>query len=161
VASTKSAAIAEEETSAATTAQIVLAVDQVFYSALEARALLQVAQQTIDARQLIANKISALTQAKLKSDLDLSFANVDLAKAKLLQLQAKNNYAASLATLSAILSYPDEQQVTAAEKFGRAEHDLWKPTVSALALKVVPPLRQAMNRTTLSPCQIRPAFSSD
>jgi hypothetical protein len=52
VASTKSAAIAEEETSAATTAQIVLAVDQAFYSALEARALLQVAQQTIDARQL-------------------------------------------------------------------------------------------------------------
>jgi outer membrane protein len=110
VACTKSAVIAEEETSAATTAQIVLAVDQAFYSALKARALLQVAQQTIDARQLIANKISALTQAKLKSDLDLSFANVDLAKSKLLQLQAKNNYAASLATLSAILVYPDEQQ---------------------------------------------------
>jgi outer membrane protein len=178
VASTKSAAKVEEENSAATTAQVVLAVDQAFYSVLEARALLQVAQQTVDARQLIVDRISALTQAKLKSDLDLSFANVDVAKAKLLQLETKNNYAASLATLSAILGYPDEQQfdlmesstppeqpdvdvnplimealrqrpevlalqeqVTAAEQFGHAEHDLWKPTVSALGSVGVVPIR--------------------
>jgi outer membrane protein len=178
VSSAQSAAKAEEETSAATTAQIVLAVDQMFFNALETRALLQVAQQTIDARQLIVNKISALTQAKLKSDLDLSFANVDLAKAKLLQLEAKNNYAASLATLSAMLGYPDEQQfdliestaapeqpdsdvnplimealrrrpeilalqeqMTSAEKFDTAEHDLWKPTISALGTVGAAPVR--------------------
>jgi outer membrane protein len=169
VSSAQSSAKAADESSAATSAQIVLAVDQVFYNALETRALLQVAQQTIDARQLIVNRVSALTQAKLKSDLDLSFANVDLGRAHLLQLEAKNNYATALATLSAILGYPDEQpfelaegggeweapdtdvsplilqalrqrpevlalqdQVTAAEKFGSAEHDLWRPTISAL-----------------------------
>jgi len=109
VSSAQSSAKAEEENFAATTAQIVVTVDQIFYNALETRALLRVAQQTIDARQLIVNRISALTQAKLRSDLDLSFANVDLARAKLLQLEAKNNYAASLATLSAILGYPDQQ----------------------------------------------------
>jgi outer membrane protein len=124
------------------------------------------------------DKISALTQAKLKSDLDLSFSNVDLARAKLLQLEAKNNFAASLATLSAILGYPDQQQfdlvessstteqpdadvnplivqalkqrpellalqdqVTSAEKFGHAEHDLWRPTVSALGAIGVAPIR--------------------
>jgi outer membrane protein len=178
VSSARSAAKAEEETSAATTAQIVLAVDQAFYNALETRALLQVAQQTVQARQLIADKIKALTDAKLKSDLDLSFANVDLARAKLLQLEARNNYAASLAALSAILGYPDQQQfdladsstaleppdadvsplimqalrqrpemlalqdqVTSAEKFARAEHDLWMPTVSALGTVGVAPVR--------------------
>jgi outer membrane protein len=178
VSSAKSAAKAEEETSAATTAQIVLAVDQAFYNALETRALLQVAQQTVRARQLTVDKISALTQAKLKSDLDLSFANVDLARAKLLQLEARNNFAASLATLSAILGYPDQQQfdlvestnapeqpdtdvnplimqalrqrpevlalqdqVTSAEKFGHAEHGLWRPTVSALGAVGVAPVR--------------------
>jgi len=178
VSSAESSAKAEEETSAATTAQIVLAVDQTFYNALETKALLQVAQQTIDARQLIVNKINALTQAKLKSDLDLSFANVDLSRAKLLQLEAKNNYATALATLSAILGYPDQQpfdliesssapeqpdadvnplilealrqrpevlaledQVTAAEKFGNAEHDIWRPTVSALGTVGVAPVR--------------------
>jgi outer membrane protein len=178
VSSAESSAKAEEETSAATTAQIVLAVDQAFYNALESKALLQVAQQTIDARQLIVNQINALTQAKLKSDLDLSFANVDLSRAKLLQLEAKNNYATALATLSAILGYPDQQQfelaesssppeqpdadvnplilqalrqrpevlalqdqVTSAEKFGHAEHDLWRPTVSALGTVGVAPVR--------------------
>ncbi|HEY6129142.1 MAG TPA: TolC family protein [Candidatus Acidoferrum sp.] len=178
VSSAQSSTKAEEETSAATTAQIVLAVDQAFYNALETRALLQVAQQTIEARQLIVNRISALTQAKLKSDLDLSFANVDLSRAKLLQLEAKNNYAASLATLSAILGYPDQQQfdlveststpeepaadvsplimealrqrpeilalqdqVTSAEKFASAEHDLWRPTISALGTVGVAPVR--------------------
>jgi len=178
VSSAHSAAQAEEETSAATTAQIVLVVDQAFYNALETHALLEVAQQTVQARQLISDKIKALTDAKLKSDLDLSFANVDLARAKLLQLGARNSYAASLATLSAILGYPDEQQfelaettsapeppdsdvnplimaalrqrpevlsledqVTSSEKFGRAEHDLWMPTVSALGTVGVAPVR--------------------
>jgi outer membrane protein len=178
VSSAESSAKAEEETSAATTAQIVLAVDQAFYNALESKALLQVAQQTIDARQLLVDKINALTQAKLKSDLDLSFADVDLSRAKLLQLEAKNNYATSLATLSAILGFPDQQQFelvesssppeqpdadvnpliiealrqrpeilalqdqeTSAEKFGHAEHDLWRPTVSALGTVGVAPVR--------------------
>lgn len=53
--------------------------------------------------------ISALTQAKLKSDLDLSFAKVGLARARLLQLEARNNADASLAVLSAILGFPDQQ----------------------------------------------------
>jgi outer membrane protein len=34
-----------------------------------------------------------------------------------------------------------QEQVTAAEKFGRAEHDLWKPTVSALGSVGVAPVR--------------------
>jgi outer membrane protein len=178
LSSAKSSAKAEDENSAATTAQIVLAVDQAFYNALEGRALLQVAEQTIQARQWTSDKIGALTKANLKSDLDLSFANVDLAKAKLLQLETKNNYAAALAALSAILGYPDQQpfelaesgsepeqpaadvaplilealrqrpelqalqdQVTAAEKFGNAEHDLWKPSVSALGSAGIVPVR--------------------
>jgi outer membrane protein len=178
VSSAESTAKAEEENSAATSAQIVLAADQAFYNSLETRALLTVAQQTVDARQLIANRIGALTQAKLKSDLDLSFASVDVARAKLLQLEAKNNYAAALATLSAILGYPDQQafdlvestsapeqpdtdvnplimqalrqrpevlalqdQVTSAEKFGHAEHDLWRPTISAVGTAGEVPVR--------------------
>jgi outer membrane protein len=178
LSSAKSSAKAEEENFAATTAQILLAVDQAFYNALETRALLKVAQQTVQARQLIADRVRALTQAKLKSELDLSFANVDLARSKLLQLEAQNNYAASLATLSAILGYPDQQDfdlaestnapeqpeqdvgplilralrqrpevmalqddVDAAQKFANAEHDLWRPAVSALGTVGVAPVR--------------------
>ena len=61
------------------------------------------------------DQMQALTNAKLKSDVDLSFSNVDLARAKLLHLESKNNYDASLSTLSAILGYPERQDFAAVE----------------------------------------------
>jgi outer membrane protein len=123
--------------------------------------------------------VQALTDAKLRSDLDLSFSKVDLARAKLLLLESNNNYEASLSTLSAILGYQDRQEfkavepeqqtaapplldatqlilkaaqqrpeiqamqneVTAAEKFGRSEHDLWWPTVNATGVVGQAPVR--------------------
>jgi outer membrane protein len=82
---------------------IVLATDQVFFAVIEAQETLQVAQQTVSARQTLADQVSALTSSKLRSDLDLSFAQVNLSQAKLLQLNAQNNLDAAKAALSAIL----------------------------------------------------------
>ncbi len=79
---------AEDKNAAATAADITLAVDQAFYNSLETRELVKVAQQTLNARQTFVDKIQALTSAKLKSDLDLSFAKVDVARAKLLVLES-------------------------------------------------------------------------
>ncbi len=178
LSSSQAQAKAEDENSAATTAQIILAVDQSFYNVLETKALVVVAQQTVDSRQLFVDKIKALTDAKLKSDLDLSFASVDLARGKLLLLEARNNYQSSLASLSAILGYPDQQdfqlleeqaaiaapapdvspliqqalqqrpevlalqdEVQSAQKFSSAEHDLWRPTISALGVVGEAPVR--------------------
>jgi outer membrane protein len=169
---------AEDQNAAATTAQILLAVDQAFYNVLETKALVTVARQTVDSRQLLVDKIQALTDAKLKSELDLSFAKVDLARGRLLLLEAQNNYQMSLAGLSAILGYRDEQnfqlveepaaiappaldvlpliqqalqqrpevaalqnEVEAAQKFSSAEHDLLRPTVSALGVVGEAPVR--------------------
>ena len=169
---------AEDQNYAATTAQIILFVDQAFYNVLETKALVTVAHQTVDSRQLLVDKIQALTSAKLKSEIDLSFTNVDLARGKLLLLEARDNYETALAVLSAILGYPDEQnfnlieeamtvappapdvspliqqallqrpevlalqdEVQSAQKFGSAEHDLWRPTVSALGVVGEAPVR--------------------
>ncbi|HEV2709548.1 MAG TPA: TolC family protein [Edaphobacter sp.] len=84
---------------------IVLATDQVFYQAIEAEATLKVAEQTVSARQTLVDQVSALTSAKLKSDLDLSFAQVNLSQAKLLHLDAQNNLDAAKAALDAVLGY--------------------------------------------------------
>ncbi len=70
------------------------------------------AEQTVASRQLLADQVSALTKSKLKSDLDLSFANVSLAQAKLLYLDALNNDKAAIASLSAILGYPTADMQT-------------------------------------------------
>jgi outer membrane protein len=109
LASSKFQAEAADQTAMATKQQIILAVDQEFYNALETKALLSVAEFTVTARQLFADQIKALTDSKLKSDVDLAFANVDLARAKLLLLDAQDNYQASLTNLSAVLGYPDRQ----------------------------------------------------
>jgi outer membrane protein len=169
---------AEDKNAAATAAEITLAVDQAFYHSLETRELVTVAQQTLNSRQTFVDKIQALTNAKLKSDLDLSFAKVDVARAKLLVLEAQNNYQTSLAALSAILGYQDQQdfqllqptepmtppapdvqplilqalhqrpeldalqfQIESAQKNSAAEHDLWRPTVSALGVVGIAPVR--------------------
>jgi outer membrane protein len=94
---------------AATAAQIRLAVDQAFYNALQANALLQVAEQTVKARQTVSDQVTALFNSKLKSQLDLSFANANLAQARLLLLDVQNNYQASLSALSEILGFTAQQ----------------------------------------------------
>lgn len=178
MSSSKYQAKAADENAVATRQQIILAVDQSFYSSLENRALLLVADATVKARQTLVDQVQALTNAKLKSDLDLAFAKVDLARAELLLLDTQNNYDASLSVLSAVLGFGDRQdfvpvdpstaitppvpdpvpliqqaldlrpevrglkdEVTAAEKFGRAEHDLFFPTVEGLGVVGQAPIR--------------------
>lgn len=109
VSSADLAAKAENQNAAATKEQILLAADQAFYGALQAHAVLAVAQQTVSARQTVADQVEALFKSKLKSQLDFSFANVNLAQAKLLLLDAENNENAALATLSMVLGYSKPQ----------------------------------------------------
>ena len=109
VASASLRAKAEDQNAVATKEQVLLAVVQAFYNTLQAHAVLKVSQQTVDSRQVLTDQVSALTKSKLKSDLDLSFANVNLAQAKLLLLDAQNNYQAALANLAAVLGYPSTQ----------------------------------------------------
>ena len=107
VASANLAAKAEDQNAVATKEQILLATDQAFYGALQAHAVSRVGEQAVEARQAVADQVSALFKSKLKSELDLSFANVNLSQAKLLLLDAQNNENAALATLSAVLGYPN------------------------------------------------------
>jgi outer membrane protein len=106
VAGARLQAKADEQSALATKEDVLLAVNRAFYNALETHAVLKVAEQTEASRQLLADQVSALTKSKLKSELDLSFANVNLAQAKLLYLDALNNDKAAGASLSAILGYP-------------------------------------------------------
>ena len=101
---------AQNANAQATTEDIVLATDQAFYAVLENQALLKVAQQTVDTRQSVEHQIDELAKNNLKSTLDLTFAQVNLSQAKLLQLDAQNNLDSSMAALAAILGF--DHQVT-------------------------------------------------
>ena len=115
ISSANLTAKAESQNAVATKEQILLAVDQAFYNALQTQAVLTVAQRTVADRQTVTDLVGALFKNKLKSELDFSFANVNLAQAKLLLLDAQNNENAALASLSAVLGFSNLQNFQLAE----------------------------------------------
>jgi outer membrane protein len=90
----------------ATRAQILLEVDNAFFSTLESQSVLEVAQETVRARQLVLEEIQALATNKMRSDLDVSFASVDYDQAKILLAKAQIDVEASFAVFSTVLGEP-------------------------------------------------------
>jgi outer membrane protein len=110
VASSKLQEKAQNANALASVEDIVLATDHAFFNALQAQALLKVAQQNVSTRQTTETQVSELAKNKLKSTLDLSFADVNLSEAKLLLLDAQNNVDMTMAALDAVLGL--DHQIT-------------------------------------------------
>lgn len=96
-------------------AVVVLTVDRAYFDVLRAHAVLDVADETVKARNLAFRQISALAQSGLKSTLDVNFAQVNLSQAQLLQLQAVNGLGQSEAQLSTALGFADAQHFALAD----------------------------------------------
>ena len=63
-------------------------------------------------RQATLGQVNQLTQNKLRSTLDLSFANVTVSQAQLLELDASNNASATMAALDEVLGLDHETLYT-------------------------------------------------
>lgn len=116
VLSRKLAEKASNANAQATVEEIILATDQAFYDALTAQAELDVAHQTVSTRQTTETQIGQMTKNKLKSTLDLSFADVDLSQAQLFQIDAQNNADSTMAALDAVLGLDHEVQYALVEE---------------------------------------------
>jgi outer membrane protein len=159
---------AQDQVTESTHAEILLATSRAYFNVLRATAVLQVATQTVAARQLVSDQVTALEANRLKSLLDVSFANVNLSDAKLLLVQAQNDLKSAEAELAAAMGLPSQTAFTlspeplpaalpdvidpliqdaiqnrpelkdlrleqnAAERFAKAEHALYYPTIGAL-----------------------------
>jgi outer membrane protein len=100
----------------ATREQILLSVDAAFYAALQAQSVTRVAEQTVTARQVFLDQVSALATNKLRSDLDLSFARVNVDEAKLLLSKAQNDLDAAFAQLSTIMGMRESKSYRLVEQ---------------------------------------------
>lgn len=122
----KHVAEAEGANAATTRAQVLLGVDQAYFNVLEAQEILRVANETVQSRQLILDRVSALAEARLKSELDVSFAKVDMGNAQLLQIQAGNRVNEAYAQLSNALGYREQRvfQLAEAEPYSTPSPDL-------------------------------------
>ncbi|HYK90234.1 MAG TPA: TolC family protein [Acidobacteriota bacterium] len=179
VASTRLRAQAKNADTITTRADVLLQVDRAYYAELRATSVLRVAQETVADRQLVVDQVTALAKSKLKSDLDVSFANVNLAEAKLILVQVENDLKAAGARLTASLGFNDERdydladeplpaaplpdlpqavaqalrdrpelasrrlQRDSAERFAKAEKDLWRPSVSVLGGAGIVPIHDS------------------
>jgi len=118
VKSAQSNAKAQLESERATELDITLTVDQAFYQALTTQAVLRVAQQTVSQRQDTDDQVSALTKSKIRSELDLSFADVQLSQAKLLLLDAQNGEQSAMAALNDVLGSEQDTQYRLVDETG-------------------------------------------
>ncbi len=168
IAMAKLQASAQDQVTETTRAQILLNTGRAYFAVLRAQSMLKVATQTVAARQTVADQVTALAESKLKSTLDVSFANVNLADARLLLAQAQNDLKASEADLATAMGLPNEAgflldeepmppampdraeelireamqnrpelknlrlQQSAAERFTKAEHDLYYPNIGVV-----------------------------
>ena len=107
---------AQNQVAEQTRADILLVTGQTYFAVLRAQAVMQVAQQTVAARQLVADQVTTLAQSNLRSTLDVSFVNVNLADARLLLLQAENALKAAQAQLAALLVLPGDTPFVLAEE---------------------------------------------
>ena len=114
-ASSKFQATAASQNASATREQILLQVNFNYFNTLEAQAVLRVAQQTFDTRQLLLDQVSVLASNKLKSELDVSFARVAVQESKLLLQKAQNNAESAMTSLSTALGYREPQLFQLAE----------------------------------------------
>jgi outer membrane protein len=102
----KMQAAAQDQFTEATRADILLATSNAYFAVLSAQAVLQVVDETVKARQTVVDQVTALAESKLRSTLDVSFANVNLSGAKLLQVQAQNELQAAEARLATAMGLP-------------------------------------------------------
>jgi outer membrane protein len=103
----------QREAADARRADVIVEVNRAYFNTLRAQAVERVAEETVKARQLVVDQVTALAASGLKSGLDLSFAKVNLSEGRLLLVQAQNDVQAAFTRLSAAMGsqQPTEYQL--------------------------------------------------
>lgn len=105
IAASKLREKAQKQNAIASQLDVVLVTDQAFYDALEAHALVKLAQQTVDTRNTTDQQITELTKNKLRSDIDLAFSQENVAQANLLLLDAQTQLNSALNALTSVMGF--------------------------------------------------------
>jgi outer membrane protein len=103
VATSQFQAQAADQNTQATIYDVVFGVNRAYFGVLQATAFVNVANETIKARQTLADQVTALEKASLKSEYDVGFADVNLSEAKLLLVRSQDAVERAYADLSRAL----------------------------------------------------------
>jgi len=146
IASANLRAQAQDRAAETARSDILMATARAYFSVLRAQAVLKVAQQTVAARQLVSDQVTALAKSNLKSGLDVSFANVNLGEAQLLLVQAQNDLKSAEAQLATAMGLPGQTSFSLSEE----------PMPEALPDRIDPLVREALqNRPELKDLRLQ------
>jgi outer membrane protein len=98
---------AQRETVNNSRADVLLQVNRAYFNALRAQAIERVATETVNARQVVLDQVTAQATSGLKSGLDVSFARVNVSQARILLVQARNDLESAFTALSAAMGSSD------------------------------------------------------
>ena len=107
---------AQDQVTQSVDANIILQTDRAYFAVLRAESVLTVSQQTVNQRQVVSDQVTELERNRLKSGLDVSFANVNLAQAKIQLAAAQNDVKAAKAQLATALGMPLQQDFNLTEQ---------------------------------------------
>lgn len=111
-ASAEARATALGESATAIRGEVLLRVRETYFRLLLAQMQVRVLRENVDARKLTYRQIGALAQSNLRSTLDVSFAELNVAEAELQLARAESDVRAGEVEFSASLGYSDSRQFT-------------------------------------------------
>ena len=126
-------------------------VNRSYFDVLHAQGVVKVAQETVATRQLLSDQVTELARNNLKSQLDVSFAEVNVSEAKLLLLRAQDSVQQAFAELSRamgsdqLVNYQLADEPLPAGPPATAETWSRRPSATGLSLRVS--AFRAMRRT--------------
>jgi len=109
-ASMEARASALGETATAARGEVLLRVRESYFRVLLAQMQVRVLRANLEARQLTLRQIGALAQSNLRSTLDVSFAELNVAEAELALNRAESDVRAGEVDLSAAMGYAESKQ---------------------------------------------------
>ncbi|MEP7361886.1 MAG: TolC family protein [Acidobacteriota bacterium] len=115
IESSRASAAASDQRAGATRADVILGVRRAYFSALRAENVLRVAKATVESRSLVVDQVSELVRAQIKTSLDQSFAETNLAEGKLLVASAENERLSAYADLAQAIGRPLPGEVELAD----------------------------------------------
>lgn len=156
VESTQLAQRAQLEDINARRAFVVLNVQRSYLSSLKRRRLVQIAEETVRERGIIANQIEALHRQQLKSKLDFDLVRVELVNAESLLVKTRNDLKASFADLNRAIGFVGSddyvlEDVSTDVRTTKALDDLINDSLSH------PELKRAKEQTASADARMRAA----
>lgn len=103
---------AQEQDVNARRALVIVSVQRSYLNSLKRRRLIQIAEETVRERGIIAGQIEALYRQQLKSKLDLNLVRVELVNAESLLVRSRNDLKSSFADLNRTMGIQGPEDYT-------------------------------------------------